>query len=125
MSRIRSKETQAEIITFRYLRSQKIYFQKHYRKAPGTPDIALPRKMKAVFIDSDFWHGKDYERLTSSRNADDYWVVKIGRNIERDKKVRKQLKDDGWSVLVVWETDIKRKSTQPNTLESIASFLRQ
>lgn len=53
MSRIRSKETQAEKIVFRYLRQQKLYFQKHYARAAGKPDVALPRKKKAVFIDSD------------------------------------------------------------------------
>lgn len=63
MSRIRSKNTVAELIAYRYLRKEKVYFQKHYACALGKPDIALPRKKKAVFIDSEFWHGKDFERV--------------------------------------------------------------
>jgi DNA mismatch endonuclease (patch repair protein) len=123
MSHIRSKETEAERITFKYLRSQKIYFQKHYKRALGTPDIALPRKKKAVFIDSAFWHGKDYDRIKQNRNPDDYWVIKIARNIERDKITRKTLINNGWQVMVVWESDIKRKRTRDESLVKIEEFL--
>ncbi len=59
MSHIRSKNTEAERITFRYLRRNKIYFQKHYTRTAGKPDIALPRRKKEVFIDGDFWHGRE------------------------------------------------------------------
>jgi len=125
MSNIRSKETEAERIAFKYLRANKIYFQKHYRRVPGTPDIALPRKKKAVFIDSAFWHGKDFKRIKKSRSPDDYWVVKIAKNIERDKATRDKLVSDGWQLLVVWEADIKRKRTSETSLKLISDFLTQ
>src|SRR3989338_5385892 len=57
MSRIRSKNTKIEKLVFSRLRADRIYFQRHYKRAPGNPDIALPKKMKAVFVDGDFWHG--------------------------------------------------------------------
>lgn len=123
MSRIRSKETLAEKIAFKYLRQQKIYFQKHYARAAGKPDIALPRKKKAVFIDGDFWHGKTYEKVLKNRPSDDYWVKKIARNMERDEQQREALVNAGWSILQIWEEDIKRKSTRRTTLELIGSFL--
>ncbi len=123
MSRIRSKETQAEKIVFRYLRQQKIYFQKHYARVVGKPDIALPRKKRAVFIDSDFWHGRTYDKVLKNRPPGDYWVLKIARNMERDKQQRERLVTQGWSVLVVWEEDIKRKRTQLEKLQEVASFL--
>ncbi|RZD19594.1 MAG: hypothetical protein EVG15_00760 [Candidatus Acididesulfobacter diazotrophicus] len=63
MSNIRSQNTKVEILVFRELRKRKIYFQKHYKKAIGNPDIALPRKKKAVFIDGDFWHGYQFSKL--------------------------------------------------------------
>lgn len=56
MKLVKSKNSKAELIVFRYLRKQGIYFQKHYKKASGRPDIALPRKKKAVFIDGDFYN---------------------------------------------------------------------
>jgi DNA mismatch endonuclease (patch repair protein) len=123
MSRIRSKETQAEKLVFSYLRKHKIYFQKHYKKAPGKPDIALPRKKKAVFIDGDFWHGRDYARVTANRQPDDYWVLKIRRNMERDTEQRQYLLDNGWQLLAIWESDIKRVRTRQASLDSIAEFL--
>ena len=79
MSKIKGKNTKAEVIVFRYLRANKIYFQKHYKRAPGSPDISLPRRKRAVFIDGDFWHGRTIERLIERRGADmdDYWIKKI------------------------------------------------
>jgi DNA mismatch endonuclease (patch repair protein) len=125
MSNIRSTNTVAELLAFSYLRKHKVYFQKHYSRVIGKPDIALPRKKKAVFIDSDFWHGRDFERIIRNRKPDDYWVRKIARNIERDKQVRTTLLNKGWEILVVWEADIKRKRTREETLDSIKYFLLQ
>ena len=123
MSRIRSKNTEAEKIVFSFLRKNKIYFQKHYKRIPGSPDIASPRKKKAVFIDGDFWHGRDFERVKKNRDADDYWVKKIGDNIERDKKQRAAIKEEGWAVLKIWESNLKRKSSRAEQLEKIKNFL--
>lgn len=125
MSRIRSKETEAERITFRHLRRNKIYFQKHYARVAGKPDIALPRKKKAVFIDGDFWHGRDYGRIVASRPQGDYWPAKIAYNMERDARNRAELIEKGWKLLVIWESDIKRKRTRTDTLEQIARFLAE
>jgi DNA mismatch endonuclease, patch repair protein len=124
MSKIRSKDTVVEKIVFQYLRKQKIYFQQHYSRAHGKPDIALPRKKKAVFIDGDFWHGRDHKRLLRTRPKGDYWIKKIRYNMDRDKLNRAKLAKDGWVILAVWETDIKRKRTQPAELEEIAEFLK-
>lgn len=123
MSRIRSTNTEAEKLAFCYLRKKGIYFQMHHKRTLGHPDIALPRKKKAVFIDGDFWHGRDLERTIKSRGMEDYWTVKIKGNIERDKRQRVALKQNGWGILKVWESDIKRKSTRGNVLKSIEKFL--
>lgn len=125
MSRIRSKETEAERIAFKYLRQNKIYFQKHYARVAGKPDIALPRKKKAVFIDGDFWHGRDYERIVASRPEGDYWPAKIAYNMERDARNRAELTEKGWKLLIVWESEIKRKRTRDSALEQIAGFLAE
>lgn len=76
MSKIRGKNTKPELVVFAYLRSEKIYFQKHYARVPGKPDIALPRKRLAVFIDGDFWHGRELQRLID-RGGTPQWVTKI------------------------------------------------
>jgi DNA mismatch endonuclease (patch repair protein) len=122
MSRIRSKDTKAEKIVFKYLNQQNIYYQKHYKRIPGVPDIALPRKKLAVFIDGDFWHGRNYKE-TIKRLPEEYWQKKILQNVTRDKKTRRELKSRGWKILKVWESDIGRKRTQEQALQKIKVFL--
>lgn len=123
MSGIRSKNTVAERIVFSYLRKQKLYFQKHYRKATGTPDIALPRKKKAIFIDSAFWHGKNFKELRDAGKLSEFWIEKISMNMNRDQVQRERLLSAGWQIKIVWEDDLKRKSTKEATLEDIKQFL--
>lgn len=123
MSKIRSKNTKVEVIVFQYLRQQGVYFQKHYKRAIGNPDIALPRKKLAVFIDGDFWHGRKYQE-TIDRLPAGYWKEKIARNVSRDKKHRIELKESGWKILQVWESDIIKKTTRSTELHKIMSFLR-
>lgn len=120
MSRIRGKGTSPEALVFHYLRQRKIYFQKHYRRAVGNPDIALPRKKRAVFIDGDFWHGYTLERRKDTLPM--YWVKKIIRNVKRDRRYRKELADQGWQVMRVWEHELSKKN-RAATFERIEGFL--
>jgi DNA mismatch endonuclease (patch repair protein) len=105
MAKIRSKGTKAEKLVFRELRNKGIYFQKHYSKVIGCPDIALPKKKKAVFIDGDFWHGYQFAKL-KKRLPKKYWLGKIERNVKRDRKYRAKLRRQGWKVFKVWEHDV-------------------
>lgn len=120
MSKIRSSNTKIELEVFKRLKKRGIYFQKHYKKAPGTPDIALPRKKKAVFIDGDFWHGNNFETLRNKISGE-YWINKIEKNISRDIKINAILKENGWSILRVWETDINNQIDC--TIDKIYKFL--
>lgn len=123
MSLIRAKNTQAERFVFSHLRSKKIYFQKHYKGVPGCPDIALPKMKKAVFIDGDFWHGRDFDRVRRGKKANDYWVKKIQSNMDRDRKQRAVLRRSGWSIIRIWESELKRLKTRPSRLVKIEKFL--
>jgi DNA mismatch endonuclease (patch repair protein) len=120
MSKIRSKNTKAEVLVFRELRRRCIYFQKHYNRALGKPDIALPRKKIAIFIDGDFWHGYRFSN-TKNRLPKKYWQEKIENNIKRDRKNRAKLRKDGWRVLRVWEHEVLK--TFDITIEKIIKLL--
>ncbi len=120
MSNIRSKNTKVEILVFRELRRRGIYFQKHYNKALGKPDIALPRKKIAVFIDGDFWHGYRLSKV-KSRLPKKYWQEKIENNIKRDRTNRMKLKKAGWKVIRIWEHDIIK--FPKTTIDKIIKFL--
>jgi DNA mismatch endonuclease (patch repair protein) len=122
MSRIRSKNTKPEKMVFSMLRKQKIYFQKYYSRVTGHPDIVLPRKKVAIFIDGDFWHGYRFSK-TKQRLPKGYWVDKIEGNMARDKKNRAKLRNAGWRILRVWEHEIE--SDLEGTTGKIIKFIKQ
>jgi len=107
MSKIRSKNTKLEIMVFRGLKRKGIYFQRHYRKVVGSPDIAFPRKKIAVFIDGDFWHGYDFIKW-KDKLPKKYWLSKIENNIRKDKINRAELRRLGWKVIRIWEHEVKK-----------------
>jgi DNA mismatch endonuclease (patch repair protein) len=120
MSRIRSTNTAIERKVFAYLRKEGIHFQRHYKRVPGNPDIALPRMKKAIFIDGDFWHGWKFAEKKQRLPAG-YWHAKIEGNILRDKARRRLLKKSGWQVLRIWEHQLKQN--EQATLVRIKRFL--
>jgi len=122
MSSIKSENTGIEKLVFKELKRKKIYFQKHYRKILGTPDISLPSKKKAVFIDGDFWHGYNFKKL-KRRLPKNIWLAKIERNIRRDKEYRQKLRKRGWRVLRVWEHQIEKEKEK--SLNKIEHFLKK
>ena len=109
MSRIRGKDTSIEVALRKALWAKGYRFRKNYKKLPGRPDIALTKYKVAVFCDSEFFHGKDWDvlkpKLASGKNPD-YWIKKIERNKERDKEKDEQLKANGWTVIHFWGKDI-------------------
>jgi len=121
MSKIRSQNTKVENLVFRELRKRKIYFQKHYKKAIGNPDIALPRKKKAIFKDGDFWHGYQFLKL-KKRLPKKYWLKKIENKIKRDKINRYNLRKNGWRVLSIWEHELCNNFDK--SLENVIKFLK-
>lgn len=123
MSLIRSKGTRPEMVVFRFLRKEKIHFQKHYRKVAGSPDVVIPSKKLAVFIDGDFWHGWQFPRW-KDKLPKKYWQEKIQVNINRDKRTFARLRHNGWKVLRVWEHELKTAKCD-KTLKRIAKVLRQ
>ena len=109
MSRIRGKDTSIEIKLRKALWHKGIRYRKNYKKIPGRPDIAITKHKIAIFCDSEFFHGKDWDtlqkKLKNGKNPD-YWMPKISRNIERDKVKDKELRALGWTVLHFWGKDI-------------------
>ena len=110
MSHIRSENTQAEKIVFRELRKRGIYFQKHYKKAKGKPDIALPRKKKAIFIDGDFWHGWRFPLWRHKLSPK--WQAKIDATRNRDQRNFRKLRRQGWLVFRIWEHQIEKDAIE-------------
>ena len=105
MSRIRSRDTKIEKKMAQLLRKNRL----HYRRFPkvfGSPDFAVEKKVM-VFCDGDFWHGYMYSK--KKKPPKKFWRDKIERNMERDRKVTRKLRADGWSVVRLWEHDIEKR----------------
>lgn len=108
MSRIRSKDTKIELMLRKELWSRGIRYRKNVAGIIGKPDIAFIGPKVAVFCDSEFWHGFDWdEKKHDIKTNKEKWIAKIERNIERDAEVNKSLKEQGWTVLRFWGNEIE------------------
>lgn len=84
-------------------------YRKNDRSVFGAPDLTFRKLKIAIFVDGEFWHGKDWEtRKHDHRSNQEFWHLKIERNINRDQEVNKKLLDEGWIVLRFWGNDIKK-----------------
>lgn len=105
----RKTDTKCEVLLRRSLWAAGCRYRKDVSTLPGRPDIIFPKARLAIFCDGDFWHGRDWEsrRQKLSRGSNpDYWLAKIQRNIERDQQNTLRLKQMGWTVLRLWESEI-------------------
>ena len=112
MQNIRSKDTSIECLLRKQLWDAGIRYRKNYKKIPGKPDIAITKYKVAVFCDSEFFHGKDWDKLKlqlEQGSNSDFWINKISGNMERDRRVNEELEQLGWKVLRFWGKDIKKK----------------
>ena len=121
MKAIRYKDTKIEIVLRKELWGRGIHYRKNCKDLPGKPDIAFKGKKVAVFCDSEFWHGYDWEnqkdRIGTRR---EYWLSKIERNMERDREVNRSLEDLGYIVLRFWGKSIlKNPSGCADEIESV------
>jgi len=82
-------------------------YRLHWKKVPGRPDIAFPGKKIAIFVNGCFWHRCPLCDLPFPKNNQEFWKAKFIRNVERDKLKIKQLTNIGWTVLIIWECQIK------------------
>ena len=108
MAKIKSKDSKIELMLRRRLHSLGYRYKIHYSDVPGKPDIAFTKQRLAIFIDSHFWHGYQFEKLKEKEfNNKDYWISKIKRNVDRDKIVNDKLRKEGWMVIRFWEHQLK------------------
>lgn len=112
MSHIRSTNTKPEEKVRKQLFSRGFRYRKNVRKLPGCPDIVLPKYHTVIFVNGCFWHKHDCPRFVWPSSNEDYWIPKITRNVERDLKNHRILREQGWRVVVVWECELKEKCFQ-------------
>lgn len=113
MKRVKSKDSEIELLLRKELWNRGLRYQKNVKTIFGKPDIVFKGKKIAVFCDSEFWHGFDWEnRKDQIKSRRDFWIPKIERNIQRDIEVTEKLTETGWTVLRFWGKDIKKNCTK-------------
>ncbi len=108
MRAVKVKDTAPELLVRKLIYSLGYRYRLHGSHLPGKPDIYFSQKKKAIFVHSCFWHGhtcKRGNRVPSTNKG--YWLNKIEKNKIRDNNALKLLSEDGWSILIIWECDLK------------------
>jgi len=123
MSRIRAKNTKPELYTRSMLHKMGYRFRIHVEDLPGKPDIVFPKYHTAVFVNGCFWHGhKNCKDFAPPKTKTEWWLNKISGNIKNDTENTKQLKKQGWQVVVIWECKL-RPENRENTIQNLTHKL--
>ena len=113
MQAVKSKDSKIEVLLRQELWKRGIKYRKNVKTVFGHPDIAFIGKKVAVFCDSEFWHGYDWEkRKNDIKSNQEFWVSKIERNMARDTEVNNYLICHGWTVLRFWGTEINKNTSK-------------
>jgi DNA mismatch endonuclease (patch repair protein) len=108
MAKIKGKNTSIELIVRKALHRMGFRFRLDNQHLPGSPDLTFRRWKVAVFINGCFWHGHSCKRgARMPKTNREYWEGKIGRNVERDRRTRKDLGLGGWHVIDIWECNLE------------------
>lgn len=108
MRLIKSKNTKPELVIRKLLRAAGFPgYRLHRTDLPGKPDIAFIGRKKAIFVHGCFWHQHGCGKYKMPVSRKDYWLPKLKKNVERDRENIDKLQKEGWSVLVIWECELK------------------
>ena len=113
MQQVKNKDSKIEVLLRKELWSRGLRYRKNVNRIYGKPDIVFIGKKIAVFCDSEFWHGYNWEeRKKDFKSHQEFWIPKIERNMERDAEVTAKLESEGWTVLRFWGNEIKKNTAQ-------------
>lgn len=124
MSRIKGRNTRPELVLRSLLHSAGFRFRLHAKQLPGRPDIILPRYRTAIFVHGCFWHRHPGCRdATTPSTRREFWQAKFDGNVSRDARNQAALEAAGWTVLTVWECELK--SDAEGVARRLATKLRK
>ena len=110
MSKVRSKDSRIEMKLRRAFWRAGLRYRLHVKSLPGTPDIVFLRHRVAVFVDSEFWHGYEWESRKSRIGTNqEFWIAKIEATMARDTQNTGDLRSAGWKVLRFWGKEVEKE----------------
>lgn len=123
MAAVRGKRTQLEDRFCAAMRREALgRFRRNVESLAGRPDFVFGSARVAVFVDSCFWHGCARHLRMPASNLD-YWTEKIERNRARDRAARRMLRAEGWTVVRVWEHQLKDARSEGQVLRRLARVI--
>jgi DNA mismatch endonuclease (patch repair protein) len=124
MSKIRGVNTKPELVVRQYLFSKGFRYRLHNKSLAGRPDICLKKYKCLIFVNGCFWHGhKDCNIYVMPKTNKKFWYSKIKNNTQRDLRNIKELRKQGWNVIVIWECQLK-KAVLETTLKELAKQIK-
>lgn len=110
MQASKNKGTKPEVLLGKALWNLGLRYRKNDKNIFGKPDFSFKKYKVAIFVDGEFWHGKDWEiRKNDIKSNQEFWIAKIERNIERDREVAEMLLKSGWKILRFWGKEIVKE----------------
>ena len=117
--------TKPEMIVRQKLREASLPgYRLQWKKAPGTPDIAYPGRKVAIFVNGCFWHRCPHCHPKVPKRNTEFWEAKFKRNVERDAEVQRELEELGWTVIVIWECQLKKPAGVDATMAPVIEQVR-
>lgn len=111
MKQVKNKDSKIELLIRKELWHRGLRYRKNVTNIIGKPDIVFYGKKVAIFCDSEFWHGYNWEeRKKDFKTHREFWIPKIERNMQRDKEVTETLQHDGWLVIRFWGKEILKNT---------------
>ncbi len=123
MSKISGKETKPEVLVRKYLFLKGFRYRKNVKGLPGKPDVVLFKYKTVIFINGCFWHGHSCKAGKMPDTNIEFWMRKIGSNVERDNNNITKLKEMGWNVIVIWQCEIKNLKPRNIRFEKLLTEL--
>lgn len=125
MSRIHSKDTKPEELVRKHLFAQGFRYRKNDSRLPGKPDIVLPKYRTVIFVNGCFWHKHEgCKYFVWPKNNAKFWREKILSNTKRDQRNYERLQQMGWSIIVVWECELKKELRSETLNRIVKGILR-
>ena len=125
MARISSKNTKPEMKVRKFLHAKGYRYRLHVKELPGTPDIVLPKYRTVIQVRGCFWHQHSCPEGRIPKTRRDFWAVKLSKNVQRDQKNDLAIQSMGWSLIIIWECELKSASKLNDRMEHVTKLIAE
>jgi len=124
MRAVKGRDTSPELIVRKWLWAHGYRFRCQYRRAPGRPDVAIPKLRTLIEVRGCFWHRHENCELASTPKSNSaFWRRKFAANVARDARHEREWHELGWNVIIIWECGLRTESSRSRTFAQVEKWL--